>query len=285
MSHMGMGYVLKWFQPDMYLKYKVRNLARYATRRRQWNVFHCCLQKTATQWFMGLLREAAQSSGVRLLPLTGGNVIPRPRGWEERLRAIPDGTIVTPLYIRAPDFLSIYDGRPFKAFYVFRDPRDIVVSDYFSLKKTHPIQNEYYAEWRHRLNTLSQVDGISARIENMDWNFFTPLREWAEVRDPRILLLKYEEFFGDGLFENTVALLEHLEISVGRPRLEKILEARSFAKLSKLPGAGSADASSHYRKGTPGDWRNHFTAEHIGQFKAATGDLLIRLGYESSGNW
>jgi hypothetical protein len=36
---------------------------------------------------------------------------------------------------------------------------------------------------------------------------------------------------------------------------------------------------SHYRKGKPGDWRNHFDDDIHEAFAAATGDLIELLGY------
>jgi hypothetical protein len=39
---------------------------------------------------------------------------------------------------------------------------------------------------------------------------------------------------------------------------------------------------SHYRKGTAGDWRNHFDADISAAFTAATGNLVELLGYEST---
>ncbi len=38
--------------------------------------------------------------------------------------------------------------------------------------------------------------------------------------------------------------------------------------------------SGTFRKGQPGEWREHFTEENKARFKAVAGDLLERLGYE-----
>ena len=48
---------------------------------------------------------------------------------------------------------------------------------------------------------------------------------------------------------------------------------------------GEEDPRSHYRKGQPGDWRNHFTEEHVAAFKEKFGDLVVRLGYEPDNDW
>jgi hypothetical protein len=67
--------------------------------------------------------------------------------------------------------------------------------------------------------------------------------------------------------------------------ISAVLERKSFARLAGGRKKGQEDVNSHYRKGTPGDWKNHFSAEHIRQFKDQYGDLLIKLGYESSPDW
>jgi hypothetical protein len=48
---------------------------------------------------------------------------------------------------------------------------------------------------------------------------------------------------------------------------------------------GRENIHHHYRKGTSNDWVNHFTDEHKQKFKALSGDLLSRLGYEKNDQW
>jgi hypothetical protein len=43
--------------------------------------------------------------------------------------------------------------------------------------------------------------------------------------------------------------------------------------------------ASTFRKGGTGNWKKVFTGEHVKLFKEQTGDLLIRLGYETSDDW
>jgi len=48
---------------------------------------------------------------------------------------------------------------------------------------------------------------------------------------------------------------------------------------------GEEDITSHGRKGTPGDWKNHFTPALRRQFGEKFGDLLIATGYEKDLAW
>ena len=61
--------------------------------------------------------------------------------------------------------------------------------------------------------------------------------------------------------------------------------ARRFAAKTHGRAAGVEDITSHYRKGLPGDWVNHFTRSHAEAFDERFGDLLVRLGYEESSSW
>ena len=59
-----------------------------------------------------------------------------------------------------------------------------------------------------------------------------------------------------------------------------MLAANSFATLANGRQPGMENVNSHFRKGVPGDWRNHFSRRVAGKFREGTGDLVWRLGYD-----
>jgi hypothetical protein len=70
------------------------------------------------------------------------------------------------------------------------------------------------------------------------------------------------------------------------------LQARGFTAdmpreqaIAVLEEGIAPRASGTFRKGQPGEWRQHFTPANIASFKQVTGDLLQRLGYETSAQW
>lgn len=83
-----------------------------------------------------------------------------------------------------------------------------------------------------------------------------------------------------GLFPDR-ALVRRLPLPVAL----RICFNYSFRRISGGRKLGTENAGHHFRKGTPGDWRNHFTPAVVDYFKARTGQLLVRLGYEADGNW
>jgi glycosyltransferase involved in cell wall biosynthesis len=61
---------------------------------------------------------------------------------------------------------------------------------------------------------------------------------------------------------------------------ESIVWENDFAKKANGRERGQENPMSHYRKGVPGDWKNHFTPERTAYFKQHHGALLTQLGYE-----
>ena len=68
-------------------------------------------------------------------------------------------------------------------------------------------------------------------------------------------------------------------------RMLGIVWERDFKRLSGGRKVGQQDVKSHYRKGVPGDWKNHFKPEHVAHFKRHYNDLLLKYGYETNPDW
>ena len=111
------------------------------------------------------------------------------------------------------------------------------------------------------------------------------LRDWLKAEnDPNVMILKYEYLVGLNQKEAFEKIFDFCGIQMPRKEMNRLLDRYSFKKLSgRRPG--EEDHRSHYRKGTPGDWRSHFTPEHASLFKKMTGDLVVQLGYEKANNW
>jgi hypothetical protein len=70
------------------------------------------------------------------------------------------------------------------------------------------------------------------------------------------------------------------------------LEKRGFTPaaprqvaIETLSRAIAPRKSGTFRKGVPGNWKEHFTEANKSLFKDKTGDLLITLGYEEDYDW
>lgn len=79
-----------------------------------------------------------------------------------------------------------------RGFHVVRDPRDVLVSAYFSHKKTHGTANwPELIEHRERLQSLSKFDGLMAEME-FSAPFFEDMRSWDYQQD-HVLELRMED--------------------------------------------------------------------------------------------
>ncbi len=166
--------------------------------------------------------------------------------------------------------------------FVYRDPRDAVVSSVFYATEMNPrhAMHRYYNE---RLGTLEERINVAIRgLDDPDLPYssvrqrFEKYLGWLE--QPAVLSLRFED------------LQTSREAAFGR--ILDYLEARGWrnqppreAALRALHAAVQPRKSGTFRKGTPGGWREHFTETNKALFKEVAGDLLIRLGYEQDMDW
>lgn len=246
------------------------------------NIYHCCVQRTASQWMKKILSDTRiyQYSGLKPydVGLTGVDM----RNYEHRVfqRAFPRRTIVPALYIGFHNFSRMPKPGHYKAFFVMRDPRDIVISSYFSSKVSHvPMGN--ILQRRKVLNSLSQEEGIMYMINyHQEFGLFDALRSWSEVpkNHPDVLKVRYEDLIGSHQYQMFQEIFKHCDIRIPDHVLKGLLQDYSFKRLSGRK-TGEEDKKSHYRKGRPGDWQNYFSNRIYSIFKDVTGDLTERLGY------
>lgn len=172
------------------------------------------------------------------------------------------------------------DGRA--TIFVYRDPRDMIISHVFYATQIHPGHgmHRYYSE---TLQTMEER--INAAIRGVD-------ESGAELSD---ILTKYENYLG-WLDHAEVLSMRFEELILDRPaalgRILDYLAERGFSPqparataLQVLSAAIEPRRSGTFRKGQPGNWREHFTPANIANFKEVTGDLLVRMGYEKRVEW
>jgi hypothetical protein len=193
----------------------------------------------------------------------------------------PARTIVTPIYIDLPGFQRIPKPEKFRAFFVPRDPRDVVVSWYFSVKLSHKVMNRI-GEVREKLQALPEEDGLQFAIDRIaSRGLYTALRTWQQGAgsDERLRIFRYEELTDENQFATWKQLLAHCDIRMPDDVLHEVLKDYAFSALTKGRERGAEDVKSHLRKGVQGDWKNHFTPAVENKFREVTGTLVEELGY------
>ncbi len=286
--------------------------------------------KCASTWIWQILADISRDAGWRHVPLVDPMTpfkygpLTDHRTWIERrdLQRYVDRQgvhILSHLAARQEDVAYL---RPHRGFHVIRDPRDIIVSAYFSHRFSHPVDNmPHMAEHRQRLNEVSLEEGLFLEM-GYSAQELEDLREWdyhqahiLEVKMEDLISRPYQSFLRIFTF---LGLLDDTLFSQMHVRLQRILQAATnriarrhrvlehflhpmtrvpaeyvlgrvydyrFDRLSGGRTRGKENPYSHYRKGIPGDWINYFTEEHVAYFKSQYNDLLLKTGYERHPDW
>jgi hypothetical protein len=168
----------------------------------------------------------------------------------------------------------------FIPYFIFRDPRDVVVSHVFYVTdmEARHVHHEYYAslpDFNTRLN-VSIVGRPNTNIEFPNIaERFTPYLDWLKY--PEVLSIHFEDLIHDRASALT-RIMDHFlaRVSIQAPR-EQILDS--------LEASINPNRSPTFRSGKTGEWKKYFTAEHKKLFQDVAGDLLVRLGYETNNDW
>ncbi len=263
--------------------------------------------KCASTWFASILHAACQDLGF---------------SWNTigKLHQRCDDPLDFLLFRNATK--EIIPGGKIRGFHVIRDPRDILVSAYFSHLYSHPTDVwEQVSGVRKQLSELTIEEGL---IYEMDFirEVFDSIFNWDYDRED-ILELKMERVMQDpyGIW---IEIFDFLGLLPGKPpsrtkriwkdiqavmnavrrppsdsgkagwirpgtltpeRILGIADTFHFRRLTQGRKQGQEDKKSHFRKGVAGDWKNHFTEKATEVFKERFGDGLIKLGYENDDDW
>ncbi len=269
--------------------------------------------KCASTWIGNIIRNACACIGMKY------GVVSDSEAFDHNLQKfVTESRIGFVAYTNA-NLKYVEKLHNFRGFHVIRDPRDIIVSGYFSHLHSHSAQNwPELVERRNRLQSVSKEEGLLLEMEYGErelqdlnnWNYSQP--NVLEIKMEQLIQKPYEGFVeifrfldlvDEGLWSGGWSLSRQLHLllaAIGNKRfvpfsykLKKIpIETllftvfdNRFSKLAKGRKPGHEDVQSHYRKGVSGDWVNHFTEEHKKFFKERYNNLLVRLGYETGTDW
>lgn len=267
---------------------ELKSIVRGGVHPRPANVYHCCVHKTGSQWIGKILSDPFVQRHAGLKPyhyqskLYGGRD-PRPLQSRVFVEPFPTATIITPLYISFENFESIPKPELYKAFFVQRDPRDILISWYFSVRYSHT-PSENIARQRQVLSAMSFRDGILYAMDHLNHSgHFHALASWVDApkRNPKIMLVRFEDLIGSASLHIFEVLFKHCDICLPRNMVEQLLTEYSFEALAGRK-AGEENKEAHYRKGISGDWKNYLDNVLVKRFQELTDDLASRLGYSNS---
>lgn len=261
------------------------------------SIFHITVHKCASTWFRDFFRDE-----LMLKALPGARchyeMDLKHRIYEDYCKqtmvTLPDNAVITNIYCDRTSFDAMPKPDEFRAFYMMRDPRELIVSSYWSWRVNHPGGHGN----RKLLNDMLEEDGLLWTVRELDERLgvFRAMRSWVDPElHKQIAYVKFEDFFDARYYVFAVmGLLDYLgatglhkeiihdgsDIFPGSPQFADLLKRFSFPILSggRLPG--QEDKTSHYRRGQTGSWRE-MPDSVLKDFYKRTDNLVELLRYEN----
>ncbi|XP_040899972.1 amine sulfotransferase-like isoform X2 [Toxotes jaculatrix] len=153
-----------------------------------------------------------------------------------------------------------------KVIYVARNPKDVLVSYFHFHKLANMLEtpkdfNDFFEKFMR-----GDVFGCS---------WFDHIKTWFSHKDEmNMLFITYEE-----MIQDLLAAVERISLFLGKELTDKqladVVKHSTFSNMKKIPQANyeqvSGDLLNHHqgrfmRKGTIGDWKNHFTVAQNERF-------------------
>ena len=187
------------------------------------------------------------------------------------------------VFMARDEFLAHPELVTSKRFIVMRDLRDTLISRYFSIRETHqPDPSGKIEALRAELRAMNVEDGLARVLEDAGMAATAKIqRSWYGSGE---IVLRYEDLLADDVALFTDLFVQKLGLPVSAEKVERAVVENRFEKKYKRK-LGEEDAASHGRKGTPGDWKNHFTPQLTARFQERYGDVLPAGGYEADAGW
>lgn len=197
------------------------------------------------------------------------------------LKNIPQGVIGWGYVEASPENAAILCQPGRVNYFIYRDPRDMLVSQVFFATDMHEEHgmHAYYnslPDFAARLNVaITGIEKDGLKMVNVKQRY-EGVFQWLEQKN--VMCLRFEDLI-DKRDATLMSMLDEVEktgYKTPTPR-EKA--------LAILVDAIQPKKSHTFRSGKTGGWMQHFTDEHKKLFKDVAGDLLTRLGYEKNNDW
>jgi hypothetical protein len=177
-----------------------------------------------------------------------------------------------------------FDPRYPRVVYIVRDPRDVVVSQYHYHRKVRRIKDESPIEEFVKRFLAGQTCPHGSWGQNVSTWLCT------SERDPRFLLLRYEDLVADTARE-LMKVVEFLRLTTSPEQIHRAVERSSADHMRKLEETqtnenelmkGSRKDLTFVRAARAGSWRSELPAPMVASMEAAWGHLMQHLRYELS---
>lgn len=169
------------------------------------------------------------------------------------------------------EFEPHFDFSKPKKVFLFREPKDLLVSLYFSVRHSHPVPERGYDQ--------EQQGGLKKKALSMDINEFvryhseivySHLHNYLKIIDQNSLVFRYEKI----IFQKKTwieQLCRYLAIDIDETSITRILEPNDIFPEREIP-------DQHIRQVHPDNYKQHLDSSTIGYLDSIFADLYKQLG-------
>ena len=236
------------------------------------------LHKSASMFLYSFFQQLADRQGMEYFSpnLPGG-------GRFAQIDNLPPKFCICPQRSFVIDDESLADTPVQRIFHV-RDPRDIIVSEYYAVAHIHPVEQESLRQRRTEVKQMT-VDQYAVNQPDFSENpleqKFSPLlqriaQQGIGSESSSDIIVKYETMVTQ--FHRWAAAVVK-PFGFASPRLAAVRLAWKYRREFIPPKSGS-DAMAHKRRITPGDFRNKLSPETIKVLNERFAPILETFGYQ-----
>jgi len=197
------------------------------------------------------------------------------------LQHVPGGVIGWGYVDATPGNASFLTEAGRVNYFIYRDPRDMLVSQVFFATDMHEGHgmHEYYnslPDFGERLKVaITGIDRDGLKMVSVKLRY-EGVFQWLEQKN--VMCIRFEDLINnrDATLLSMLDEVEKAGYQIPTPREQA---------LSILVDAIQPKKSHTFRSGKTGGWTQYFTDEHKSLFKDVAGDLLVKLGYEKNNDW
>ncbi|MCF7807266.1 MAG: sulfotransferase domain-containing protein [Candidatus Marinimicrobia bacterium] len=193
------------------------------------------------------------------------------------------GELIRGHQFHSPELASYLSERRVVQYFIYRDPRDVVISEanyLYDMNRIHKL-HKYFRKFKALEDRIMfSIMGNtyhSTPIDYLDINGrFQKYIGW--LKESEVYSVRYEDLVAD----QRQAVVEKIVMNFcNKCNYEVDLTSTVTAALKNI----NPQKSHTFRSGGTEKWKKYFTPEHKAEFKERAGQLLIDLGYEKDMDW
>lgn len=237
---------------------------------------HACVWKTGTQWIRLILSDPAVYRQSGYSPF----VFPQVRGSAKQRQQLlaSDRTVLLNTVATHETVTSMLGTTDFRAIFVVRDPRNLLVSWYLSTRYTHE-STPGVDRRREAMSGMTDEEGLLWILDDFVKDYPPLINSWLNEKklDSNVKIIQFEDLTGRDNLPVWEELLTHFDIEISRATLEKLLQRYSIDVLKSVK---SQNGGQKYGGAGKRDWRDYFSKPIAEAFTYKTDNLAGRMGYE-----